>query len=86
MDFQKQLGRNVSKLRNGVGLTQEQLSEAASIDRSYLQRIEAGTTNPTFDVLIRLGKALGASWRDMTAQIELGAGATATSKPPKKTR
>ncbi|HEY9154184.1 MAG TPA: helix-turn-helix transcriptional regulator [Opitutaceae bacterium] len=82
MDSQKQLGKNVSKLRNAAQLTQEQLAEAASIDRSYLQRIEAGTTNPTFDVLFRLGKALGTTWSALMEQIEFGTSA----KPPKKSR
>jgi transcriptional regulator with XRE-family HTH domain len=66
----KQLGLNVCRLRNRAGLTQEQLCEAASIDRSYLQRIETGTMNPSFDVLWRLVKALKASWLDVLFGIE----------------
>jgi transcriptional regulator with XRE-family HTH domain len=73
VDSQKQLGQNVCKLRNAAKLTQEQLCEAANIDRSYLQRIEAGVTNPTFDVLLRLGKALRTSWRDLLSNIDLPA-------------
>jgi transcriptional regulator with XRE-family HTH domain len=50
-------------------MTQEQLSEIAEVDRSYLQRIEAGTTNPTFDVLVRLLRALKCSWNDLLIGI-----------------
>ena len=58
----KLFGQNVSSLRAGLCLTQEQLCERAEIDRSYLQRIESGTSSPTIEVAARLKKALGCSW------------------------
>jgi transcriptional regulator with XRE-family HTH domain len=51
-------------------MTQEDLCEAANIDRSYLQRIESGTMNPSFDVLRRLVKALKVSWLDILFKID----------------
>ena len=51
-------------------MTQEQLCELAEIDRSYLQRIEKGTSSPTVDVAVRLRKALGSSWDDLFAGLK----------------
>ena len=58
----KIFGRNVARIRTELGMTQERLCEQADIDRSYLQRIENGTSNPTIEVAARLKKALGCSW------------------------
>jgi transcriptional regulator with XRE-family HTH domain len=55
-------GQNVASLRASLLLTQEQLCERAEIDRSYLQRIESGASNPTIEVVARLKKALKCSW------------------------
>ncbi len=60
----------MSRLRIQAGLTQERLCEKAEIDRSYLQRIEKGTSNPTVDVTIRLRKALGCEWSAIFCGIE----------------
>jgi transcriptional regulator with XRE-family HTH domain len=61
----KTLGKNVYRLRQLNGVTQEQLSELVQIDRRYVQRIEAGTANPGVDVLARLKKAFRCSWEDL---------------------
>ncbi len=44
------------------GLTQDDLASLAEIDRRYVQRIEAGRTNPGIDVICRVRCALRASW------------------------
>ena len=54
------------------GFTQEQLCELAEIDRSYLQRIESGRSNPTLQVLTRLKKALGCSWEALLRGVDDG--------------
>jgi transcriptional regulator with XRE-family HTH domain len=41
-----------------ANLTQEQLAERADIDRSFMQKIEAGTSTPTVEVLVRLRRAV----------------------------
>jgi transcriptional regulator with XRE-family HTH domain len=45
---------NVRALRTLRALTQEQCAEACSIDRTLLQRLEAGTTNFTSTTLVLL--------------------------------
>jgi transcriptional regulator with XRE-family HTH domain len=61
----QQFGRNVCRLRTGLGTTQEKLSERAGISRRYLQEIEAGRLNPTVGVAARLRSALKCSWDDL---------------------
>lgn len=61
-----QFGRNVNRLRNQGGWTQEYLAEKADIDRRHLQRIEAGERNPSIIIAARLRKALGCSWEELT--------------------
>ena len=51
-------------------MTQEQLCERAEIDRSYLQRIEKGTSSPTIEVVIRLRSALESSWDELFEGLE----------------
>jgi transcriptional regulator with XRE-family HTH domain len=61
----KTLGRNVSRLRQASGLTQERLAESVEIDRRYVQRIERGTANPGVDILVRLKKAFRCTWEEL---------------------
>jgi len=46
-------------------LTQEQLAEKVTVDRTYIQRIEKGTANPGIDVLQRLKAALDVDWEEL---------------------
>lgn len=50
-------------------MTQEDLAEGAEIDRRYVQRIEAGTANPGFDIVARLRAALKCSWDELLKGI-----------------
>ena len=51
-------GNNVRRRRAFLGITQEQLAEAAGLDRSYIGGIERGERNPTLTATIRLASAL----------------------------
>jgi transcriptional regulator with XRE-family HTH domain len=64
------LGRNVGRLRNQAGLTQEQLAEKAEISRGFLQEIEKGAKNPTMNVVTRLKRALRCTWEDLLRGLE----------------
>ena len=52
------LGRNVRRLRQQRGLTQEQLAFDAEIDLTYLGGIERGRRNPSLLVIVRIADAL----------------------------
>lgn len=48
-------------LRKEKGLTQQEVSDRAGIDRSYYSKIETGMT-PSVRVAKQLGKTLGFTW------------------------
>ncbi|PAW77993.1 MAG: hypothetical protein B9S32_08835 [Verrucomicrobia bacterium Tous-C9LFEB] len=58
-------GRNLCRLRNEAGLTQEALAEKADISRRFLQEIEAGTKNPTVNVIVPLKRSLKCNWNEL---------------------
>ena len=70
VELRRIFGQNVHRLRMRLRMTQEQLCERAEIDRSYLQRIEKGTSSPTVEVAVRLRAALGCPWDDIFAGVK----------------
>lgn len=64
------LGKNINRLRMQRGLTQDALAELAEIDRRHVQRMEAGTANPGIDVIVRVRRALRASWDELLEGLE----------------
>ena len=63
-DEQKQqtrdrIGRRIATLRKLAGLTQEQLSERAGLQRSHISKIEAGKYAVTFETSQAIAEALG---------------------------
>jgi transcriptional regulator with XRE-family HTH domain len=60
-DWKAVLGRNVRRLRQQKGLTQEQLAFEAEIDLTYMGGIERGRRNPSLLVMARIAEALSVS-------------------------
>lgn len=54
----KLLGLNVSYYRHRRGLTQEQLAEMVSIDRTHVGNLELARTGTSLDVVFRIADAL----------------------------
>ncbi len=52
------LGRTIEKLRKSRNMTQEELAHKASINVSYLAKIENGYVNTTVRYLIKLARGL----------------------------
>jgi XRE family transcriptional regulator, regulator of sulfur utilization len=59
------LGKRIRELRKERRYSQEKLAELASIHENHVRRIEGGTANPSYLVLIRIAKALGVSVADL---------------------
>ncbi len=57
-DWRGIVGRNVRRLRQIAGLTQEQLAFEARIDLTYVGGIERGRRNPSLLVMVRIAQAL----------------------------
>lgn len=58
MGSQDQLGKNIKKAREKLGLTQAQVAEKAGIHVNYFARVERGEENPSVEVLEAISRAL----------------------------
>lgn len=59
MDMRRLVGRNVKRLREKKGLTQEKLAEISGFSQQYISGLEQGRRNPTVVTLYELSIALG---------------------------
>lgn len=64
-DALRTLGARIQAQRLHKNLTQERLAEQAGIDRSTVQRIEAGTNDPKYSHLMRIAEALDVPLADL---------------------
>lgn len=56
--LKKRIGQRVKGRRRELGLSQEALAHETDVTPSYLSQIEAGSRNPSLEVLYRLAVAL----------------------------
>lgn len=61
----KSIGEKVRKIREGRGITQEQLAFEAGLNRAYIGYIERGERNPSTETLVKIAKALKISPKDL---------------------
>lgn len=61
MDMRQLVGRNVRRLRQARGWTQEQFAERSGFSQQYLSGLEQGRRNPTVVTLYELAQALEVS-------------------------
>jgi transcriptional regulator with XRE-family HTH domain len=61
MDMRKLVGKNVKRIREKKGLTQERLAEISGFSQQYISGIEQGRRNPTVITLYELAASLGVS-------------------------
>ena len=59
------VGRNVTRIRQEKGLTQEELAELSGFSQQYISGIEQGRRNPTIVTLYELATALGLSHMEL---------------------
>jgi transcriptional regulator with XRE-family HTH domain len=79
---------NLRRIRVEKGISQEALAVDASIDRTYVSRLERASENPTVDVLERLADALDCKIPDFFRPAKFGRSTVGTlprgRKPTKK--
>jgi transcriptional regulator with XRE-family HTH domain len=63
----QKLGKNLKRIRNEKGVTQEKLQELSGLDRGYISGVERGVRNPSIRNIERLAKALKVSVSDLTS-------------------
>lgn len=61
MDVRQRLARNLRRLRNEKGWSQEDYADRAGIHRTYVSGLERGTRNPTIIIVEKLAATLGVS-------------------------
>ncbi|MEX5328063.1 helix-turn-helix transcriptional regulator [Pseudomonas paraeruginosa] len=71
MEIGEAFGKVLRQKRKEAGLTQEQLSYEADIQRNYVSLIERGIHQPTIAVLFKLASALRCSPAQLVAEVEL---------------
>jgi transcriptional regulator with XRE-family HTH domain len=54
----KKFGARIRKLREQLGLSQEQLAEGAGLHRTYMGGIERGERNPSLKNILKIASAL----------------------------
>lgn len=64
------LGDELRRARTETGMTQEQLSFAAEVDRTYISELENDHKSPTVDVLFRICRALKVRASEVIARVE----------------
>ena len=61
-------GRRIRTLREGIGLSQEQLADKAGIHRTYVGGVERGERNLGLKNVYRIADALGVSVADLFSE------------------
>ena len=62
----QKLGKNLKRIRNEKGITQEKLEELSGLDRGYISGVERGVRNPSIKNIEKLARALKISVSDLT--------------------
>ncbi|HJZ16772.1 MAG TPA: helix-turn-helix transcriptional regulator [Stellaceae bacterium] len=70
MDMRKLVGRNVKRIRQDRGLTQEELAERSGFSQQYISGLEQGRRNPTIVSIYELATALGVSHMELVRPTE----------------
>jgi len=66
MAQENKIGKNIKKLRQANGLSQDRLSKSANISYNSIIKLETGgITNPTIETLQKIAKALGVSVEEL---------------------
>jgi transcriptional regulator with XRE-family HTH domain len=66
-DMRKAVARNLRRIRHERGFSQEELSDRAGVDRSYISLLEKGAYSASVAMLGKLGKALEVDAADFLA-------------------
>ena len=64
------LGKEIARLRKGIGLSQEELGFRAEVHRTYISQLERGLKSPTLSMILKLSRALKASASKLVATVE----------------
>jgi transcriptional regulator with XRE-family HTH domain len=80
------LGRNIRQLREGRGLTQQQMAKLAEVPRATWANLESGSANPTLAVLHRVAIAFQVTLEELVATPRSGVAFYPRGTLPEKER
>jgi transcriptional regulator with XRE-family HTH domain len=63
-------GETVSELRRAAGLTQEDVSDTASVSLRFYRMIETGRGNPSYVTMLRVADAIGTPLSEIVRRAE----------------
>lgn len=58
VDVRQRLARNLRKLRQAKGVSQEAFADEAGLHRTYISDLERGTRNPSMTLVDKIARAL----------------------------
>lgn len=64
MDIKVQIGERIKELRDAKKLSQQDLANAADMERTFITHIETGKRNISVDTLQKVLEALSISFKD----------------------
>lgn len=65
-------GANVRRLRNRLGVSQEELAARCGLHRTYVGSVERGERNVSLLNILRLAQALGCRAEELLRDVEFG--------------
>jgi transcriptional regulator with XRE-family HTH domain len=69
MDMRSLVGKNVKRIREKKGLTQERLAEISGFSQQYISGLEKGRRNPTIITLYELAASLGVNHVELVRPV-----------------
>ena len=72
MDMRKLVGRNIKRIRQKMGLTQEGYAELSGFSQQYISGLEQGRCNPTIVTVYELATALGVGPLELLRPMKTG--------------
>ena len=64
MDIKGEIGLRIREIREKKNLSQQELANAADMERSFITHIESGKTNISVETLQKIISAFGTSFKD----------------------
>lgn len=61
----EKLTKKIANIRNKKGITQEKLAEMVDYSPNHISKLESGRTNPSFDLLVKISKALNIELKEL---------------------
>jgi ribosome-binding protein aMBF1 (putative translation factor) len=59
------VGKNIQRIRESKGISQQELAAKCNFEKSNMSRLEAGRVNPTLSTLEKVAKALDISLAEL---------------------